>query len=468
MKNKLDILIVDDDHAHRLMLTKLLGGWGYQVYEAQDGAAAIEEVRRRSFDLILMDIRMVKVTGIEALEQIRKIHSSLPVIIMTAYASVETAVSALKKGAYDYLTKPLDFDELKISITRATEHSLLKKENEYLRLRLGEKFDRQNIIGRSQAMVKLLEMVEQVATAQATILITGESGTGKEMIANAIHANSNRMDAPFVKINCAALTETLLESELFGHEKGAFTGADRRREGKFVQAEGGSIFLDEVSEMSPAMQVKLLRVLQERELTRVGGSDVIKVDVRVIAAANKDLKKEIREGRFREDLFYRLNVVALHVPPLKERREDIPIMAQSFLKTFAERNAKSISGFTPRAMEKLVQYAWPGNVRELMNAVERAVVLSRRDDIDEDDLAFPMADQAFSISEPQGQSRTGASADNLPLQEVEKRSILEALAAAGGNKSEAARRLGITRKTLRSKLEKYEMMRKEPGNGSQA
>ncbi len=468
MKHKLDILIVDDDRAHRVMLTKLVGGWGYNIFEGNDGATAIEEVRRRSFDLILMDIRMVKVSGMEALEEIRKINPDIPVMIMTAYASVETAVSALKKGAYDYLTKPLDFDELKISIARATEHSRLKKENEYLRQRLGEKFDRQNIIGRSPAMVKLLEMVEQVATAQATILIIGESGAGKEMIANAIHANSNRKEAPFVKINCAALTETLLESELFGHEKGAFTGADRRREGKFIQAEGGSIFLDEVSEMSPAMQVKLLRVLQERELTRVGGSEVIKVDVRVIAASNKDLKKEIREGRFREDLFYRLNVVALTVPPLRERQEDIPIMAQSFLKMFAERNAKSISGFTPQAIQKLGHYAWPGNVRELMNTVERAVVLSRGGDVDTDDLAFPMADQAFSISEPQGQSRTGKNAGNLPLQEVEKRSILEALAAAGGNKSEAARRLGITRKTLRSKLEKYEMMRKEPGNGSQA
>ncbi len=340
MKNGLEILIVDDDSAHRVMLKKLLGGWGYRAYEADDGAVAIEEVRKRSFDLILMDIRMMKVSGIEALEQIKKINPTLPVMIMTAYASVETAVSALKKGAYDYLTKPLDFDELQIKIARATEHSLQKKEIEYLKERLGEKFDRQNMIGQSTAMVKLLEIVEQVAPTQATILITGESGTGKEMIANAIHFNSNRKQSPFIKINCAALTETLLESELFGHEKGAFTGADRRREGKFLQADGGSIFLDEVSEMSPAMQVKLLRVLQERELTRVGGQEVLKVDVRVIAASNKDLKKEIQQGRFREDLFYRLNVVALQVPSLRERQEDIPLMAQQFLKMFAEKNSK--------------------------------------------------------------------------------------------------------------------------------
>ena len=458
MKNGLEILIVDDDLAHRVMLKKLLGGWGYHVAEADDGAVAIEEVRMRSFDLILMDIRMMKVSGIEALEQIKKINPTIPVIIMTAYASVETAVSALKKGAYDYLTKPLDFDELQIVMKRATEHSLLKKENEYLKERLGEKFDRQNMIGQGSAMVRLLEIVEQVAPTEATILITGESGTGKEMIANAIHANSNRKPAPFVKINCAALTETLLESELFGHEKGAFTGADRKREGKFLQADGGSIFLDEVSEMSPAMQVKLLRVLQERELTRVGGSEVLKVDVRVIAASNKDLKKEIQTARFREDLFYRLNVVALSVPPLRERKEDIPLLAQHFLQGFAVKNSKNVTNFTPQTIEKLVRYPWPGNVRELMNAIERAVVLSRNGYLDEGELTFLMADGGgFNGKDLSGAANQPAGASgNLPLEEVEKRSILEALTACGGNKSEASRRLGITRKTLRKKLEKYE------------
>jgi two-component system response regulator HydG len=458
MKNGLGILIVDDDLAHRVMLKKLLGGWGYSVTEADDGAVAIEEVRRRSFDLILMDIRMMKVSGIEALEQIKKINPTIPVIIMTAYASVETAVSALKKGAYDYLTKPLDFDELQIVMKRATEHSLLKKENDYLKERLGEKFDRQNMIGQGSAMVRLLEIVEQVAPTEATILITGDSGTGKEMIANAIHANSNRKQAPFVKINCAALTETLLESELFGHEKGAFTGADRKREGKFLQADGGSIFLDEVSEMSQAMQVKLLRVLQERELTRVGGSEVLKVDVRVIAASNKDLKKEIQTARFREDLFYRLNVVALTVPPLRERKEDIPLLAQHFLQGFAVKNSKNVINFTPKAIEKLMQYPWPGNVRELMNAIERAVVLSRNTYLDEGELTLLMADGGgFNGKDLSGAANQPAGATgNLPLEEVEKRSILEALHDCSGNKSEAARRLGITRKTLRKKLEKYE------------
>jgi len=456
MKTRLDILITDDDRAHRVMLKKLLNGWGYNVTEADDGLVAVEKVRKSSFDLILMDIRMTNVSGIEALEQIKQINADIPVIIMTAYASVETAVQTLKKGAYDYLTKPLDFDELQVSIARATEHSRLKKENEYLKEKLGEKFDRRNMIGQSPSMIKLLEVVEQVAATQATVLITGESGTGKEVVANAIHFNSARKNAPFVKINCAALTETLLESELFGHEKGAFTGADKRREGKFVQADGGSIFLDEVSEMSPAMQVKLLRVLQERELTRVGGHDVLKIDVRVIAASNKDLKKEIRDGRFREDLFYRLNVVTLDVPPLRERSEDIPLMAHAFLKMFAENNAKVIKGFTPQAMQKLASYSWPGNVRELMNAVERAVVLCRTETIGEEDLIFTMADQALSREVLSAGQKMPAASGNRSLEEIEKQSILEALQSCRGNKSEAARRLGITRKTLRKRLHKYE------------
>jgi len=451
MKANQTILVVDDDLAHRTMLKKLLGGWGYDVSEADDGSSAIDAVNQRAFDLILMDIRMLKVSGIEALEQIKIINPAIPVIIMTAYASVETAVDTLKKGAYDYLTKPLDFDELQITINRATEHNRLKKENEYLKERLGQKFDTQNMIGRSPLMVKLLDTVAQVAATEATVLITGKSGTGKEMIANALHYNSQRKDAPFIKINCAALTESLLESELFGHEKGAFTGADKRREGKFRQADGGSIFLDEVSEMSPAMQVKLLRVLQEREITRVGGAEVIAINVRVIAASNKDLKKEMEQKRFREDLFYRLNVVALHVPPLHDRKEDIPLLAQHFLEMFATKNKKNIKGFTPQSMEKLVKYAWQGNVRELMNAVERAVVLSRAEYIDAEELALLMADSPNASGIEQL-----TVPENMPLDEVEKRSILEAISACSGNKSEAARRLGITRKTLRKKLDKYE------------
>jgi two-component system response regulator HydG len=452
MKEKNTILVVDDDLAHRTMLRTLLGGWGYDVAEADDGQSALDTVHKKPFDLILMDIRMVRVSGLEALVEIKRFNPAIPVIIMTAYASVETAIRALKEGAYDYLTKPLDFDELKIIMERAMEHSRLQEENRYLRESLASQFDRRNLIGRSAPMTKLMDTVTQVAPSEASVLITGESGTGKEMIAGAIHYNSRRKDGPFVKINCAAITETLLESELFGHEKGAFTGADRRKEGKFRQADRGSIFLDEVSEMSLSMQVKLLRVLQEREIVRVGGEEVIKIDVRVIAATNKELIREIHAGRFREDLYYRLNVVTLHVPPLRERREDIPLIAQHFLTLFAEKNHKNIKGFTPRAMDRLLKYNWPGNVRELMNAVERGVVLSRSEYLDEEAFSLVLQDQPRP-AEPPVPHITAPSLDA-----VEKETILRALETSGGNKSEAARRLGITRRTLHLKLKKYGMM----------
>lgn len=444
------VLVVDDDGAHRIMLRTLIAGWGYTVIDAVDGAEAIALVRERPFDMILMDIRMLKVSGLEALAEIKAFNPAIPIVIMTAYASVETAVEALKKGAYDYLTKPLDFDELRLVMERAMDHSRLKEENRLLRERLSSHFDRRNIIGRSEVMINLLETIAQAAPSEATVLITGESGTGKEMIAGAIHYNSLRKDGPFIKINCAAITETLLESELFGHERGSFTGAERRKEGKFRQAHGGSIFLDEVSEMSAAMQVKLLRVLQEREITRVGGDEVIKVDVRVIAASNRDLWQAINAGRFREDLYYRLNVVALNVPPLRSRREDIPLLAQHFLAHFARQNHKSIKGFTPKAMDRLLRYDWPGNIRELMNAVERSVVLARTEYLDAADVPL--------ISPEEGQLRPSLPDGAAPLDEVEKAAILKSLEAAEGNKSEAARRLGITRRTLHQKLKKWGLM----------
>jgi two-component system response regulator HydG len=454
MKNKNTILIVDDDHAHRTMLRTLITGWGYVIDEADDGSTAIEKVQDQAYDLILMDIRMITVSGLEALHEIKIINPAIPVIIMTAYSSVESAIEALKSGAYDYLTKPLDFDELRLTMARAMDHTQLREENRMLKENLGSHFDRQNIIGRSPIMVKLLETVAQVAPSEATVLIMGDSGTGKEMIAGAIHYNSSRKENPFIKINCAALTETLLESELFGHEKGAFTGAYRRKEGKFRLAHGGSIFLDEISEMSLAMQVKLLRVLQEREITRVGGEGVIQVNVRVIAATNRDLLQEIEKGRFREDLYYRLNVVTFKMPPLQERKEDIPLLAQHFLKMFSEKNHKRIKGFTPQAMDGLLKYEWPGNVRELMNAVERGVVLSRADYIGEEDLPF-------IIEEKSGTRASTAKEAGLmdrPLEEVEKTTILNTLESTHGNKSEAARRLGITRKTLHKKLKTYGVM----------
>jgi len=448
------VLVVDDDPAHRTMLRTLLTGWGYAVIEADDGSSAIDRVHEQAFDLILMDIRMIKVSGLEALGEIKAFNPAIPVIIMTAYSSVESAVGAMKNGAYDYLTKPLDFDELRLTMERAMEHSHLREENRLLRETLGAHFDTQSIIGTSPAMMRLMETVAQVATSEATVLITGESGTGKEMIAGAIHFNSLRKDGPYVKINCAAITETLLESELFGHEKGAFTGAYRRKEGRFRQAHGGTLFLDEVSEMSLAMQVKLLRVLQDREITRVGGEEVMKVDVRIIAATNKDLITEIRADRFRDDLYYRLNVVAIAMPPLRERREDIPLLAQHFLEQFSERNRKQIKGFTPQAMDRLLRYEWPGNVRELMNAVERAVVLARAEYLNEQE--FPLIPGAAG---PEGGLPAGgAGSEEMPLDEVEKTTILRTLELSNGNKSEAARRLGITRRTLHKKLKTYGVM----------
>ncbi len=453
------ILICDDDRAHRTMLKALLSGWGYDITEAVDGSEAIEQVHARAFDLILMDIRMVKVSGLEALTEIKNYNPVIPIIIMTAFASVETAVEALKNGAYDYLTKPLNFDELKITMQRAMDHALLKKENQALKETLGGHFDRRNIIGRSSVMTSLLDTVTHIASSDATVLITGESGTGKEVIAGAVHFNSPRREGPFVRINCAAITETLLESELFGHERGAFTGAERKREGKFRQADGGTLFLDEVSEMSPGMQVKLLRALQEKEITPVGADRVIRVDVRIITATNKDLLREVREGRFREDLYYRLNVVTLKIPPLRDRREDIPLLAQHYLADFSEKNRKAIKGFTPQAMDQLLKYPWPGNVRELMNAVERGVVLTRSDYIDAADMPHISDVEIPSDMLPADVIRTDALPAVSPsLEEVEKEVILKTLDVVKGNKSEAARRLGITRRTLHQKLRKYGLM----------
>ena len=446
------VLVVDDDRAHRTMLRTLVGGWGYEIHEADDGASAIAAVQERPFDLILMDIRMIKVSGLEALEKIRVLNPAIPVILMTAYSSVETAVSALKKGAYDYLTNPLDFEKLKVTLQRAADHRRLREENRELRKRLDEHFDPGRIIGRSPAMVRLLETVSQVAASEATVLISGESGTGKELIAGAIHHNSPRRKGAFVKINCAAITESLLESELFGHEKGSFTGAERKKEGKFFLADGGTLFLDEVSEMSLPMQVKLLRVLQEREFSRVGGEEVLQVDVRVVAATNRDLAEAIEAGSFREDLYYRLNVVGLELPPLRHRREDIPLLCHHFLERFAEKNRKALKGYTPDAMDGLTRYRWPGNVRELMNAVERAVVLARSDYLTVAD--FPMIGSAQEKDDPNAAAMANIAGDQT-LDNVERATILKTLEAADGNKSEAARRLGITRKTLHSKLKKY-------------
>jgi len=446
--SKITILIVDDDSGHRGMLRTLLADWGYVPHEIESGEAAVSLCRERAFDLILMDVRMAGITGIEALKEIKAYNPAIPILIMTAYSNVETAVEAIKAGAYDYLTKPLDFDDLRLTLDRALDHAALRDENKALRQTLSASFDPGGIIGQSPAMHRLMEMLATIAPSEATIMVTGESGTGKELIARAVHVNSPRRKGPYVAVNCAALTETLLESELFGHEKGAFTGADRRREGRFLAADKGTIFLDEIGEMPLSMQVKLLRVIQEREIQRVGGDQTIKVDVRIVTATNRDLLAEVEAGRFRQDLYYRLNVVALALPSLREREEDIPLLASHFLGKFASKNGKRIKGFTPEAMDRLLKHHWPGNVRELENAVERAVVLARGDYVSEREL--PPA-----LSGGTGEGRSEGGFANLTLEELERLAILDALDAAGGNKSEATRRLGITRKTMHAKLAKY-------------
>jgi len=446
------ILIVDDDDGHRTMLKTLISGWGYNIRVVSDGDEAVDAVGEEPFDLILMDIKMVRMSGIEALSKIQEVNPSIPVLIMTAFASVDTAVDAMKMGAYDYLTKPLDFEKLKITMKRAMEHVSLKQENMNLKESLGEDFNRNKILGKSEAIQKVLEVIAHSAPTEATILITGESGTGKELAAGAIHYNSHRKNGPFVKVNCGAITETLIESELFGHEKGSFTGAHKQKDGKFVQAQHGTIFLDEIGTMALNMQTKLLRVLEDRKVVRVGGDREIPLDVRIIAATNEKLEALVAENKFREDLYYRLNVVNVYLPPLREREGDIPILAEFFLQRAVNKNMKRIKGFSPEAMDRLVRYSWPGNIRELNNAVERAVILARGEYIEKDAIVTggDYAEDAFFSEEKQ--------ADEFimePLKAFEKKAILKTLEVMKNNKSATAKKLGITRKTLHKKLKEY-------------
>lgn len=444
------ILVVDDDASHRLMLDAVLTAEKFEVSQADSGQSAIAAVEEQFFDLILMDVRMSRIGGIEALKKIRKISPAIPVIIMTAYSSVSTAVEALKSGASDYLTKPLDIEELKILLHKTMQHQKLEQENIYLKERVGERFDFSNIIGRSSAMKKLFETVSLVAPTEATVLITGESGTGKELIANAIHENSRRKEKLLITVNCAALPETLLESELFGHEKGAFTGATERQPGRFRAADTGTIFLDEITEMSSATQPKILRVLQEGEINPLGSSKTVKVDTRILAATNRNLSLEMEKGTFREDLFYRLNVVNICVPPLRERRDDIPLLTDFFLKQYVEKNQKLIKGLTPRAMDHLMRYNWPGNVRELENMIERAVILTRSDMISEKDLPEPI-----HLAENHTDTMEFHFAAGKSLKEVEKEMIIRTLENNDGNRTRSAEVLGISRRTLQIKLKEY-------------
>ncbi len=440
------VLIVDDEQVHRFMLVSLFSEWGWDSAEADDGLTAVAAIERGPFDAVLMDVRMTTMDGMEALQRIRVINPSIPVVIMTAYSSVDSAVAAIKQGAHNYLTKPLDFDRLRETLEVAMGHRVKDEVTALSGKPLGEN-DR--IIGSSLPMLALWEMVLQVAPTDATVLITGESGTGKELVASALHHKSNRVGGPFVKVNCAALAENLLESELFGHERGAFTGAERRREGRFIQAQSGSLFLDEISETSPAMQAKLLRVLQEHELERVGGQETISVDVRIIAATNRNIEEEVASGAFREDLYYRLNVVVLDVPALRDRKGDIPQLAEFFFDSFAKKNNRQVVGITPECMDILNRYPWPGNVRELENAIERGVIMMRGEYLDT--AGLPMSVQRWAEHNDPGPIPEPAT-----LKEAEKALIFKTLEETGGNRSEAARRLQITRKTLSNKLKVYE------------
>ncbi|SHN66167.1 sigma-54-dependent transcriptional regulator [Desulfovibrio litoralis] len=481
-KNTQHILLVDDDAGHRGMLKMMLGSWGYKVTEAENGQKALDFISASTNsttnampNIVLMDIRMAQMDGITALKHIKNSLPELPVIMMTAYSSLSTAVEALRLGAYDYLNKPLNFDELKLSLERASEHTLLKKENKKLKESLQILDDEEDLlfpelIGNSKVMRTLKQFILTVAPTEATILIEGESGTGKELVAKAIHSAGLRSKKELILLNCAALSENLLESELFGHEKGAFTGADKKREGRFIQANESTIFLDEIGEMPLSLQPKLLRVLQQGEIQRVGSDQLLKVDARIIAATNRNLLNEVKEGKFREDLYFRLNVINLKVPALRERKEDIPLLASYFLKKFSEKNNKNVTTINPKALELLSSYHWAGNVRELQNIIERAVILTPPNSNELDIKVLPpqfynenKETNTLKISETLSNfnSETQGSLTDLSLATIEKQAIRENLKKYDGNRSEVARILGITRSTLLKKIKDYNLTENE-------
>jgi two-component system NtrC family response regulator len=447
----LEILIVEDEAFQRQMLRDFLIKEGHRVSEAESGEMAVQLLGKSSFDLVLLDYRMSGMDGLEVLREVRRINPEIEVVIMTAYGSIETAVGAMKAGARDYLTKPIDFDELCILIDRVAEHRNLVRENQILREELTAKGIAPDAIRfQSQPMAELVNLAGRVAPSQATVLIRGETGTGKELFARLVHNLSPRAQKPLVTVNCAAIPETLLESELFGHEKGAFTGAVQRRIGRFEQADGGTLFLDEIGELSLPVQVKLLRFLQEREFERVGGERTLKADVRIISATHQDLEAGVKAGTFREDLFYRVNVVTMTIPPLRERREDIPLLVDHFVERFARENHKRIDGVSREARDLLIRYEYPGNVRELENIVERAVVISRGSVISTEDLPFQEPP-----CEPEAEPEAPGGTLNDALEALERRMLQDALEQAGSNQSQAARLLGLNERMLRYKLKKY-------------
>ena len=448
--SKATLLLVDDDKAHRTMLKAHLGKEGYQVVEADDGDVAVHLYKERKIDLVLLDLKMKRMGGMETLVALQEINPKVPIIMITAFSSVENAVEAMKQGAFDYVTKPVDVEGLSLTVRRALDFHELRQENAALKQKLEENFHFGAMIGSSQPMQELAETLALVAPSDATVLITGESGTGKELVAGAVHHNSLRKEGPFIKVNCAALQENLLESELFGHEKGAYTGATEQRKGRFELADNGTLFLDEIGDMALTTQAKILRVLQEGEFERLGGTKTLKVDVRLIAATNREIKHMVDEGSFRQDLYFRLSVVPLHLPPLRKRPMDIPALAGHFLKQYSEKNRKDIRNFQPEAMEALLAHQWPGNVRELENAIERAVILCLDEQISLKHLPMQVR-QAFEEST----ERPFAIKPGTTLKEMEKELILSTLRESDGNRTRAAEILGITRQTLQNKLKEY-------------
>jgi len=447
---KLNILLVEDGRSQREMLRDFLIKEGHRVMEAETGETAIKTVAGNHFDLILLDYKMPGMDGMEVLKEIKRINHEIDVVIITAYGTIETAVEAIKVGAIDYITKPIELEELLILLDRVAERRGLIRENELLKHELGKQgVTAEKIIYKSAQMVELINMASRVAASRASVLIQGESGTGKELLARLIHQLSPRAHKPIIVVNCGALQENLLESELFGHEKGAYTGAASRRIGRFEEADGGTLFLDEIGELSPGIQVKLLRFLQEREIYRLGSNASISVDVRIISATNRELETQVKIGAFREDLFYRLKVVTMSLPPLRERKEDLPALIDHFLEKFTRENGKNIRGMTAEARDLLLKYDYPGNVRELVNIMERAVVIAREDYITVDDLPFKKDSQAdHSIKKSSGSLRES-------LEELEKNLISEAMDKAADNQTRAADILGMSERMLRYKLKKY-------------
>ncbi|HXH07901.1 MAG TPA: sigma-54 dependent transcriptional regulator [Vicinamibacterales bacterium] len=452
------ILVVDDERSMRELLAIVLRRDGYEVRLAENGRAALEVIEREPIELVISDIRMPDLSGVDVLAAAQRANPEVIGIMITAYASTETAVEALRLGAYDYVTKPFNVEELRLKIRKALERRRLQQENALLRRALQTTHQFSNIIGRSPAMQAVFQLIQTIAPTTSTVLITGESGTGKELVARAIHFNSPRRDHPFVAVNCGALPETLLESELFGHVRGAFTGAETNKKGLLEVAEKGTVFLDEIGEMSPMMQVKLLRFLQDRRFRRVGGTEEIEADIRVIAATNRDLARLVAEGRFRDDLFYRINVIPVRLPPLRERVEDIPLLAEHFLQKYAAQMGRPVAGLSPAAMRCLRGYRWPGNIRELENAIERAVALETSTTIQPSSLPEPVQAGVTPAAErpPLELPEEGFDLERH-VEAIEREYIAEALRRAGGVKTRAADLLGMSFRSFRYYMKKYNL-----------